>query len=126
MRYSRSHNKKTGVTYVYEVEENYWDKEKKQARNKRKLIGKIDPDTGAIIPTKKRGTSVAETGEQSDYKTMYDNIKKQLKAKDKQIEALRKELSEFVTEEKSVLSEIEATLKARKNRADSLAKKYKI
>lgn len=33
-------NKKSGITYVYESE-SYWDKEKKQPRNKRKLIGKI-------------------------------------------------------------------------------------
>ena len=36
-------NKKSGITYVYESE-SYWDKEKKQPRNKRKLIGKIDPE----------------------------------------------------------------------------------
>ena len=30
-------NKKSGITYVYESE-SYWDKEKKQPRNKRKLI----------------------------------------------------------------------------------------
>ena len=29
-------NKKSGITYVYESE-SYWDKEKKQPRNKRKL-----------------------------------------------------------------------------------------
>ena len=44
-------NKKSGITYVYESE-SYWDKEKKQPRNKRKLIGKIDPETGEIIPTR--------------------------------------------------------------------------
>ena len=35
-------NKDTGVTYVYEGI-SYWDKEKKQPRNKRVCIGKIDP-----------------------------------------------------------------------------------
>ena len=43
-------DKKTGVTYVYESE-SYWDKEKKQPRSKRKLIGKIDEETGEIVPT---------------------------------------------------------------------------
>ena len=42
-------NKKTGVTYVYESE-SYWDKEKKQPRSRRKLIGKIDEETGEIVP----------------------------------------------------------------------------
>ncbi|MGN0138156.1 MAG: hypothetical protein ACI381_06085 [Candidatus Methanomethylophilaceae archaeon] len=48
------YNKKTGVTYVYESE-SYWDKEKQQPRNRRKLIGKIDPKTGEIVPTGRPG-----------------------------------------------------------------------
>ncbi|MGN0138126.1 MAG: hypothetical protein ACI381_05920 [Candidatus Methanomethylophilaceae archaeon] len=61
----RVYNKKMDVTYVYESE-SYWDKEKQQPRNRRKLIGKIDPVTGEIVPTGKPGrrpasaTSVAE------------------------------------------------------------------
>ena len=43
-------NKTTGITYVYESK-SYWDPEKQQARSKRKLIGKIDPATGDIVPT---------------------------------------------------------------------------
>lgn len=55
----KMHNKKTGVTYVYEST-SYWDKEKKQPRNHRKLIGKLDPVTGEIVPTNKsRNTAVA-------------------------------------------------------------------
>ena len=45
-------NKKNGVTYVYESS-GYWDKEKQQARNIRTCIGKLDPVTGEIIPSKK-------------------------------------------------------------------------
>jgi transposase len=45
-------NKKTGVSYVYEYT-SYWDKEKKQGRNKQVCIGKIDPETGEIIPSKR-------------------------------------------------------------------------
>lgn len=47
-------DKRTGTTYVYESE-SYWDKEKKQPRNKRTLIGKIDEETGEIVPTDGRG-----------------------------------------------------------------------
>lgn len=46
-------SKKTGVTYVYESV-SFWDKKKKQSRAKRKLIGKLDPETKGIVPTKKR------------------------------------------------------------------------
>lgn len=45
-------NKNTGVTYVYESE-SYWDKEKQKPRNKRVCIGKIDPDNGTFIPSKR-------------------------------------------------------------------------
>lgn len=44
-------NKKTEITYVYQNEP-YWDKEKRQSRAKRTLIGKLDPETGEIIPTR--------------------------------------------------------------------------
>jgi len=44
-------HKKTGVTYAYENYA-YWDKEKQQSRAKRKPLGKIDPVTGAIVPTR--------------------------------------------------------------------------
>lgn len=50
------HRKKdTGYTYVYEVIEEHWDKEKKQMRSKQRCIGKLDPVTGEIIPSKRLG-----------------------------------------------------------------------
>ena len=57
----KAKNKKTGITYVYESE-SYWDKEKKQPRNKRKLIGKIDDQTGEIVPTRGRPKKDGQTG----------------------------------------------------------------
>ena len=54
-------NKKTGITYAYSNEA-YWDKEKQQSRAKRTLLGKVDPTTCEIVPTrpykKKKGNSV--------------------------------------------------------------------
>jgi hypothetical protein len=44
-------NKKTGITYAYSNEA-YWDKEKQQSRAKRTLLGKVDPVTGEIMPTR--------------------------------------------------------------------------
>lgn len=49
-------NKITGITYAYESI-SYWDKEKQQSRAKRVCIGKVDPKTGEIIPTRKRKTN---------------------------------------------------------------------
>ena len=48
----RQKNKSSGITYVYESV-SHWDKEKQQSRAKRVCIGKIDPVTGAIVPTRK-------------------------------------------------------------------------
>ncbi len=53
-------DKRTGTTYVYESE-SYWDKEKKQPRSHRKLIGKLDEETGEIVPTGKSGRKKGTT-----------------------------------------------------------------
>ena len=45
-------NKKNNITYVYEST-GYWDKEKKQSRNNRVCIGKLDPVTGELVPSKR-------------------------------------------------------------------------
>jgi transposase len=45
--------KETGHTYVYEVVEEHWDKEKMQMRSKQRCIGKLDPVTGELIPSKR-------------------------------------------------------------------------
>jgi transposase len=45
-------NKKTGVTYAYESV-SYWDKQKHQSRARRKCIGRVDPATREIVPTRK-------------------------------------------------------------------------
>lgn len=50
----KQYHKDTDTTYVYDSQ-SYWDPEKGQSRSKRKLLGKLDPVTGEIIPTGKRG-----------------------------------------------------------------------
>ena len=55
MPFSKSYNKRTGITYVYEVLESKWSSERHRCEQKRKLIGKIDPITGEIVPTGQRG-----------------------------------------------------------------------
>ena len=47
-------DKRSGITYVYESV-SYWDKEKKQPRSKRTLIGRLGTATGTIVPTDGRG-----------------------------------------------------------------------
>jgi len=52
----KQYHKDTNTTYVYESV-SCWDAEKGQSRSKRKLLGKIDPLTGEVVPTGKRGRS---------------------------------------------------------------------
>jgi transposase len=49
------HNKKTGATYVYSAK-SYWDKEKKAPRTKQVYLGKLDKETGEIIPSQRKKT----------------------------------------------------------------------
>ena len=43
-------DKRSGITYAYQSV-SYWDKAKKQSRARRTLIGRVDPQTGEIVPT---------------------------------------------------------------------------
>jgi hypothetical protein len=52
-------DKRSGLTYAYESV-SYWDKDKQQSRAKRKLIGRVDTETGEIVPTDGRCRSKKE------------------------------------------------------------------
>ena len=54
-------NKKTGVTCAYESTSS-WDKEKQQSRAKRTCIGRFDPVSKQIVPTRARKKAVAAAG----------------------------------------------------------------
>ncbi|MFA5294364.1 MAG: transposase, partial [Methanoregulaceae archaeon] len=43
-------DKRSGITYVYQSV-SHWDKEKKQSRARRTLIGRVDKETGEVVPT---------------------------------------------------------------------------
>lgn len=67
-------DKRSGITYAYE-NVSFWDKELKRSRSKRTLIGRVDNETGEIIPTdgrcKKRSPSYeADPDEYQMPKTM--------------------------------------------------------
>ncbi len=50
-----NHKAPNGTIYVYEIVESGWDKEKKQSRNNQVCIGKLDPVTNELIPSKRLG-----------------------------------------------------------------------
>jgi hypothetical protein len=43
-------DKRSGITYAYRSV-SHWDKEKKLSRARRTLIGRVDKETGEIVPT---------------------------------------------------------------------------
>ena len=91
------HNRKRGITYVYDSR-SYWDKELKQPRSKRKLLGRRDPATGEIVPTGRRGVGRQVTRNKgasadsvTDYKVRFEHCLAQLKAREEELAALRRE-----------------------------------
>lgn len=53
-------DKRSGITYAYHSV-SHWDKEKQQSRSKRTLIGRVDKETGEIVPTDGRGRKNLES-----------------------------------------------------------------
>ena len=52
-------DKRSGITYAYQSI-SFWDKEKKQSRARRTLIGRVDRETGEIVPTDGRNQKKQE------------------------------------------------------------------
>lgn len=55
-------DKRSGITYIYESK-SVWDKDRKQSRSTRRLIGRLDEKTGEIIETDGRGRGGKALGE---------------------------------------------------------------
>lgn len=105
----KQYHKDSDTTYVYEST-SYWDTEKGQSRSKRKVIGKIDPVTGEIIPTGGRGRKKKKPD------TPADVIEAKSLAED--IETIRRQQIDI-----STLSEKVAALEAENKRLKGIIKK---
>ena len=90
------HDKRSGITYAYDSK-SYWDKEKKMSRAKRTLIGRVDPNTGEIVPTdgRNRKPKVKEKKQPVDYKDLYEKLQKKSLAQEALITALKKEIQKL-------------------------------
>jgi hypothetical protein len=102
-------DKRTGVTYVYESE-SYWDKEKKQPRSKRTLLGKLDETTGEIIPTGKSGrkkTIPKKTVVITEESTPITDQINLLTEKDEIIRSLKMENAALKKEKQEILKSLE-------------------
>ena len=105
----KQYHKDSDTTYVYEST-SYWDTEKGQSRSKRKVIGKIDPVTGEIIPTGGRGRKKKKPD------TPADVIEAKSLAED--IETIRRQQIDI-----STLSEKVAAIEAENKRLKGIIKK---
>ena len=85
------HDKRSGITYAYEST-SYYDKEKKQPRAKRKLIGRVDPVSGQIVPTGGRKGRPVSSDSSAALNEKYDQLKKECADKDNQLAALNSEI----------------------------------
>lgn len=68
-----SYNRNVNITYVYQVTV-YLDEDTQKKVMKRKVIGKLDPDTGKVIPTCRKKASSSSENIDSEYKTKYEDI----------------------------------------------------
>lgn len=126
MSISKSYNKQNGVTYVYEVYENYWNKEKKRPESKRRLIGKIDPETGEIVPTSKAKKRADKNEDNTqDYRVQYEETKKKVAQQEKEIADLKNKLSSDLSGELEYLSIIEQETLKRRKAVEGLLRKLK-
>lgn len=105
----RLKDKRSGTIYVYESE-SYWDKEKKQPRSRRKLIGKLDEETGEIIPTGKSGRrkDPSKKPEETDSPEPITNYIKAIAEKEKQIQELKAANLALLKEKQDILKTLEA------------------
>jgi len=91
----RQTDKRSGITYAYESKA-YWDKEKKQSRSKRTLIGRVDPLTGEI--TKTDGRCIKNSPYQTVELTEQDEILNRLKGM--KVSELKREILRLEIENK--------------------------
>lgn len=93
----------SGVVYAYEsISE--WDPVKKQSRSKRKSLGRVDPETGEIIPTSKgRGRPPKNVEGNHSYRRSADKDK--LSATEKKLKQLTEAYEKVQEHNKSLLEE---------------------
>ena len=99
-------NKKTGITYVIDSE-SYWDKEKQQPRSRRKIIGKIDPVTGEVVPTNRHQKRKAAVAERSPESVSAENSNDETIAARTRILELEKQISKLQKQKESLLKELD-------------------
>ena len=81
------HDKRSGITYAYESE-SYWDREKRQSRSRRRLIGRVDEETGEIVPTDGRMRRARERATEPDLAARVAALTERVEALERRVAAL--------------------------------------
>lgn len=123
---------KNGTVYVYQSD-SYWDSEKQQARSKRRLIGKLDPETGEIVPTRKLGRPAkepitaeeTEAGSAEKYRQLYEKACREISEGEHVIFQQRRQLERVIREQKKLLDTVTEALTASIERNEALLEKMK-
>ena len=108
------YDNRVDVTYVYDVEE-IFDEKTGKTRSKRKLIGKLNPETKQLVPTGKRGRPAKTDSPSADTKKEETRNKEEL-AKARFLETLQKKDEAFAAlksenrQLKAVINKLEKTL----------------
>lgn len=97
-------DKKTGTKYAFEST-SFWDKEKKQPRSKRKYLGKVDPETGEIIPS--RGRSSKVKGPDNDETNEIQKLQAELRKCEDVISGLRYDLDAITVKYRQAMDTIQ-------------------
>lgn len=107
----KQYHKDTNTTYVYESI-SYWDAEKGQSRSKRKCIGKIDPETGEMVPTGKRGKQKKEKAscsaeENGKFRKLYEAEQEKAKVLSAENASLKNEMTALKKQNMKLLEAVE-------------------
>ena len=114
---STSYNKVADTHYVYEVTY-YFDEDTKTKFKKRRVIGKIDPQTGETIPTgRARVKSSEEATEKRDYEDLYKKASKQY---ERQYEFDRKAKAQLTAALKSASKQLDEVIKSVKGEKENI------
>lgn len=91
-------DKRSGITYAYE-NQSFWDPELKRSKSKRKLIGRVDPETNEIIPTdgrcKKRSPSYVPNNEEYQMPKTVKELKEEVIRLLKENAELKRQLADI-------------------------------
>ena len=108
-----------GVVYAYRSV-SVWDPQKKMSIPKRQLIGRIDPSSGEIVPTGKRGKRISDTAQASSEEPVpkLDKLNEEISAIEEAIAGQQKQYQDVIEQIRESLVKMQ-TLKIDMKRSEA-------